>query len=68
MENEFETIEGIVIKSLMLAFETHELLGRDGEELVQKNQYGETALKVLISFTNSGDNKNAQNKNSHVAC
>jgi len=44
----FETIKESVIKSLAEAFKVHESLGASGEELLEKNQFGETALRVDI--------------------
>lgn len=43
-----ETIKQVVIDSLRKAFTVHESLGVRGEELVQKNQFGDTALVVDI--------------------
>jgi len=44
----FETIKESVIMSLKEAFKIHESLGASGEELLEKNQFGETALRVDI--------------------
>lgn len=43
-----EKMKQIVTSGLQKAFEVHESLGAQGEELVQKNQFGETALRVDI--------------------
>jgi fructose-1,6-bisphosphatase/inositol monophosphatase family enzyme len=40
--------EQIVSSALRRAYEVHENLGVRGEELIQKNQFGETALRVDI--------------------
>ncbi len=43
-----EELEQIAISGLYRAYEVHEELGSQGEEKVQKNQFGETALLVDI--------------------
>jgi len=50
-EKQFETVhdfERILQSALHRAYTTHEALGSRGEELVQKNQFGETALRIDI--------------------
>jgi fructose-1,6-bisphosphatase/inositol monophosphatase family enzyme len=46
----FEPIKKLVVKSLEEAFKVHESLGARGEELLEKNQFGETALRVDIEI------------------
>jgi fructose-1,6-bisphosphatase/inositol monophosphatase family enzyme len=41
-------VRDIIIESLYKTLSVHDNLGKDGEKLVQKNQFGETALKVDI--------------------
>lgn|SRR3990167_508605 len=41
-------ITNIAIQALSLAFLTHENLGAQGESLVEKNQFGDTALKMDV--------------------
>jgi len=48
LRENFETIKESVFKSLLEAFKVHESLGASGEELLEKNQFGETALRVDI--------------------
>lgn len=43
-----ERLKQIAVAGLQKAFEIHQSLGAEGEELVQKNQFGETALRVDI--------------------
>ena len=43
-----ERLESIAIESLSRALSVHDTLGEAGEELVQKNQFGETALRVDV--------------------
>lgn len=43
-----ETMRQIVIETLQKSFAAHEALGARGEELVRKNQFDETALRVDI--------------------
>src|SRR5689334_15712201 len=43
-----EQLENIVINALYEAYQVHEDLGETGKQLVQKNQFGDTALKVDI--------------------
>jgi fructose-1,6-bisphosphatase/inositol monophosphatase family enzyme len=40
--------EQIIFLALRRAYEVHENLGSRGEELIQKNQFGETALRIDI--------------------
>jgi len=51
MENSVEwqeRFEQITLDGLRRALSVHDNLGESGEELVQKNQFGETALRVDI--------------------
>jgi fructose-1,6-bisphosphatase/inositol monophosphatase family enzyme len=41
-------LEQIAINALRNAYQVHEQLGNEGEELVQKNRFGDTALKMDI--------------------
>lgn len=50
---QLEQIENIVIKALQISFEIHDLLGKSGEEVIEKNQFGDTALKVDIEIENA---------------
>ncbi|MDO8408327.1 MAG: inositol monophosphatase family protein [bacterium] len=43
-----EKIQSAVLRALQCAFERHEALGERGLEEVQKNQFGDTALRVDI--------------------
>ena len=43
-------LEKTALTSLEKAYQIHQELGVTGEELVQKNQFGETALKVDIEI------------------
>lgn len=45
---DYEKMKETVVKSLLEAFNVHELLGEKGQELMQKNQFGETALRMDI--------------------
>lgn len=45
---EIKTIRKIVIESLQKSFDVHEVLGAQGEELVRKNQFGETSLRIDV--------------------
>jgi len=52
-EESLEQIRSVVVEALQRAFSVHENLGETGEELIQKNQFGETALKVDIKCENA---------------
>ncbi len=45
---DIKQLEKIALNALKKAYQIHQELGASGEELVQKNQFGETALKVDI--------------------
>lgn len=47
-EEKVEILKQTVIGALSKAFEMHKLLGESGEELVQKNQFGDVALRADI--------------------
>lgn len=49
-KNELGGIRARILDALKLAFEIHESLGQAGEELIAKNQFGDTALKVDIEI------------------
>ncbi|MEA3356883.1 MAG: hypothetical protein U9Q67_00385 [Patescibacteria group bacterium] len=48
MSSSIEQLEKIALKALKKAYQVHQELGASGEKLIQKNQFGETALKVDI--------------------
>ncbi len=48
MTFDIESLEKIAITALKEAYKLHQKLGAAGEELVQKNQFGETALRMDI--------------------
>jgi len=42
-------IQNLAIDALFRAFKIHEALGAQGEELVKKNQFGDTALRIDVA-------------------
>lgn len=47
-KKEIKAMRQIIIESLQKSFAVHEALGAQGEELVRKNQFGETALRIDV--------------------
>ena len=48
MNISIEQLERIALTALEKSYEIHQKLGISGEELIQKNQFGETALRIDI--------------------
>ncbi|MEI8061634.1 MAG: inositol monophosphatase family protein [Candidatus Berkelbacteria bacterium] len=45
-----EEIKQLVIEALNISFKIHDSLGESGEEVIEKNRFGDTALKVDIDI------------------